>query len=124
MAFWQSLISHFTYFSPQPLEEIQQQGWGTLDHVNSSLVKDFDNNGVALEAWIEKETLEFYPSPEVFCSSHTKIYAENMVDRNNASDSIAEWLIKMDIEILKLRITTPNTRVNLCLFRNCTVNIS
>ena len=59
MAFWQSLITHFTYFSPQPSESIEQQGWGTLDHVNTSLIKDFENNGMVLQAWVEKETLEF-----------------------------------------------------------------
>ncbi|MBM73811.1 MAG: hypothetical protein CMK59_00305 [Proteobacteria bacterium] len=94
MAFWQSLISHFTYFSPTPLNEIQKQGWGTLDHINTSLMKDLESDDTALQAWIEKETLEFYPSSEVGCISHTKIYAESMVDRNNASDSIAEWLIQ------------------------------
>ncbi len=94
MAFWQSLISHFTYFSSTSLDEIQKKGWGTADHVNTSLTKDLESDDAALQSWIEKETLEFYPSLEIQCVSHTKIYAQTTVDRKSTSDSIAEWLIQ------------------------------
>ena len=36
MAFWQSLISHFTYFTPLGATIVRQNGWGTIAHINTS----------------------------------------------------------------------------------------
>ena len=92
IAFWQSLITHFTYFSPLDVDTIEQQGWGTIAHNQNSLQKDFVQGDVSLIAIIQKEILDFIPTSDVFCHTETKIYTEE-IQSAPISNSIDQWLI-------------------------------
>ena len=92
IAFWQSLIIHFTYFSPTPKSTITDKGWGTFEHTQKSMLKEFKNNETLFHTVIETETLGFIPKIGIECVANTKVYTEgfeNIID----SDSIDQWFI-------------------------------
>jgi hypothetical protein len=93
IAFWQSLITHFTYFSPTDMKSIEQQGWGTINHTQKSLVKEYEETEAVLHEIIETEMLEFIPQKGIHCVAHTKIYTEDL-EREIDTNSIDEWFIQ------------------------------
>ena len=92
IAFWQALIIHFTYFAPTPKSTIINKGWGTFEHTQKSLLKEFKDNETIFHAVIETETLGFIPQICIECIANTKVYTEgfeHIIDSN----SIDQWFV-------------------------------
>ena len=108
IAFWQSLITHFTYFSPLDLDTIAQQGWGTITHNQNSLQKEFVQEDFFVIAIIEKEILDFIPTTDVTCHAETRTYSEE-IQSEPLANSIDQWLIDNGYRISQIKYYNNRT---------------